>query len=105
MAVAIPWQNSPDFQFEVALERFVYLFRIRWNYIAESWALDIFTRAKTPVSLGLRLVHSQDIFQGLVSQFSPGGGLFVLGDEPTYESMISGSSQLVYLTLEEILAL
>lgn len=105
MAVVIPWQDNPDFQFEIALDSFVYFFRIRWNHIAKSWALDMFTRSKTEISMGIRLVHSQDLLHGLVGEFAPPGGLFVVGLEPYYSSFLEKNSQLVYLTEDEVLAL
>lgn len=105
MAQAIPWQNSPDFQFEVSLDRFVYLMRLRWNDKAESWAMDLMTRSKTPLMLGIRLVESTALLKGFVGEYAPPGELFVLGPTPTARSFESGANQLVYLTQEEISAL
>ena len=105
MAQAIPWQNSPDFQFEVSLDRFVYLMRLRWNAQAESWAMDLLTRSKTPLLLGVRLVESTALLKGFVGEYAPAGEFFVLGPTPTVSSFESGANQLVYLTGEEISAL
>lgn len=105
MAALIPWQNAPDFQFEIALDRFVYLMRLRWNDKAASWAMDLLTRAKTPLILGTRLCESVDLLHGFVGEYAPPGHLFVLGSTPTFESFVLGGNQLVYLTREEILAL
>ena len=105
MAVQLPWQNAADFQFEVALDRFVYLMRLRWNAQAESWAMDLLTRSKTPLVLGTRLTKAVDLVHGYVGEFAPQGSLFVLGQEPTFDSFKTGASQLVYLTEAEVLAL
>lgn len=105
MAVIVPWQDSPDFQFEIALDRFVYLMRLRWNDKASSWVMDLLTRSKTPLVLGTRLVASQDLLHGFVGEFAPLGSLFVVGPTPELNSFVLGANQLVYLTQEEILAL
>ena len=106
MAVLIPWQNAPDFQFEVALDRFVYLMRLRWNAVAGAWAMDLLTRAKTPLILGVRLERSVDLLHGFVGEFAPPGALFVLATQsPVFESFLRGSAQLVYLTEADIRAL
>jgi hypothetical protein len=94
-AVIIPWQESPDFQMEIALDRFVYLLRARWNTVALSWGVDLLTRAQTPVLFGIRLVQNAELILGR-GEFTPAGSMFVLGSEPNYSNMVSGSSQLVY---------
>ena len=104
MAVQIPWQDSADFQFEVSLDRFVYMMRLRWNDAAQSWALDLFTRSKTPLVLGTRLVASADLLRLYTGDFTLPGALFVIG-EPSLEAFVSGSASLVYLTEAEVLAL
>lgn len=100
MAVIIPWQDSPDFQFEVSLDGTVYLFRARWNVRAEAWALDILTRATTPLILGIRVAHSVDLLAATVLG-APPGAMYVMGPDPTYENVVSGACQLVYLAEAE----
>lgn len=105
MAVQIPWQNGADFQFEIALDRFVYLMRLRWNDVGQSWAMDLLTRSKTPLVLGTRLTKAVDLLHGYVGEFAPPGSMFVLGQEPEFRSFVDGASHLVYLTEAETLAL
>lgn len=104
MAFVVPWQNAAEFQFEIALDNVVFLLHTQWNWIANSWALDIYTRADIPVCLGIRLVHGTTLIAG--SRTNRPAGQFVLqGGEPSYDGMINGGCRLVYLTGEEMRAL
>jgi hypothetical protein len=104
-AVQVPWQNVADFQFEVALDRFVYLVRLRWNDYAKAWGMDLMTRSKTRIIMGTKLTLNTDLLRGSVMPFAPPGAMFVLGAEPTFTSFYDGASSLVYLDAEAISAL
>lgn len=104
-AIVIPWQESADFQFEMSLDSHVYLLRARWNDYCKAWGLDISSRAKTPLILGIRLSLHIDALYGMNNPEHPPGGLMVMGVEPQFDSFMSGESQLVYLPVEMIDAL
>ena len=97
MAVIIPWKDSYDFTFEVSLDRFVYLIRARYNHRVKLYALDLMTRNKVEISRGICLVRNVDLFSGLTHREAPRGSLVVVGEAPTKETLLDGSSQLVYL--------
>lgn len=101
MAYAIPWQNAAEFQFEIALDNVVFVLHAQWNRVANSWALDIFTRANVPVCLGIRLVRGTGLLTG-PRTIRPTGQLVLQGAAPTYENMIDGSCRLIYVTAAEI---
>lgn len=103
MAIVIPWQDSYDFQFEIALDRFVYLIRARFNHRAEIYALDLMTRNRHVIALGIALVRNVDLFAGFTKHDAPPGALLVVGDAPTKAALLSGSSQVVYLEAAEII--
>lgn len=96
MSVIIPWQNSADFQFEVALDRFVYLLRARYNWRAGVYALDLFTRNRSVIALGLCVVRNQDLFAGMTHPDAPRGRAYIIGEAPTLENLLNGSSLFVY---------
>jgi len=104
--ITIPWQSAADFQFEMSLDRHVYLLRARWNDYSKAWGLDIFSRAKSPLILGIKLTRGSDALQGMNSPEHPPGALMVMGaEEPTYTSFFTGDSVLVYIPIEDIRAL
>lgn len=105
MAVQIPWFRSADTQFELALDGFVYMIRLRWLERAGAWAMDIHTREKTPVVLGMRITAGAELVDAREAPFAPPGRFYLLGDPPTFESMIDGSTRLIYITAAEIDAL
>lgn len=99
--IQIPWHDSDDFQFEIALDRVVYLMRLRWNDVAGSYVMDLLTRNKVPVSLGTRLVAGTSLME-VVTNFSPPGRFYVLGEDPTLDRFLSGACTFVYLTAAEM---
>lgn len=104
MAFVIPWQNAPEFQFEISLDGTVYVLRMQWNDTAASWAMDIFSREMSPLSLGARLVYGTPVPLG-PRDLLPPGVFLIQGEEPTYLSLIGGTSRLIYLTGAEVNAL
>lgn len=106
MAVQIPWQVGADFTFEIALDRYVYLVRLRWNPVASLWFMDLMTRSKTEVIMGMCLVRGADLLNQAVGAFAPRGALLITGNsEPSYESFLAGTTQLIYLTAAEVNAI
>ena len=97
MAALIPWQDAYDFQFEVALDRFVYLIRARFNHRAEVYALDLMTRNRVVIVRGLCLLRNVNLFDGLTHPDAPRGALVVVGEQPTKDNLLNGSAQLVYI--------
>ena len=98
--IILPWIEAPDFQYEISMDREVYILRQRWNDLAKAWALDIFSRARTPIVLGARLVAGADVLVGINVAAAPRGGLVVVGEEPAYDSFRERRSYLVYLPPE-----
>ena len=95
-SVIIPWQNAYDFQFEIALDRFVYLMRARYNWRAGVYAIDLLTRNRVVIAFGLCLVRNVDLFDGMTHPDRPKGHLFVIGEAPTLANLLNGSAQRVY---------
>ena len=104
-AYVIPWQEAADFQFEVALDRIVYLMRARWNDYSKSWGLDISSRASTPLIMGIRVVANYDLLLGMNAPEYPPGMLVAIGEEPNYLSFLSGATDLTYIPEEVVRAL
>lgn len=105
MAVQIPWFDNADTQFEITLDGFVYLIRLRWIDGAGAWAMDIHTRDRTPVVLGMRIVLGAELVDAPAAAYAPPGRFYLLGEPPTYDSMLDGSTRLIYLAAAEIDAL
>ena len=104
MAFMIPWQNAPEFQFEISLDGTVYVLRMQWNNTAGSWAMDVYSREMLPLSLGARLVFGVPVPHGPANLMPP--GIFVpFGEEPNYQNMIDGTARLIYLSGAEVDAL
>lgn len=104
MSVVIPWQNAAEFQFEITLDGTVYIVHAQWNETAGSWGLSLFTREMTPIMLGTRMLRNAALLVGS-KKFLPPGQMMVMGEEPTYDKMIDGSSRLIYVTWAELNAL
>lgn len=101
MARRIPWQNSYDFQFEISLDDFVYLIRVRWNKKAEVFGMDLLTRNRRPLALGIAIVPGVNLFRGITDAEAPKGAMFLVGAKDP-ESLNAGTSALVYLTEAEV---
>jgi hypothetical protein len=88
----IPVTNSNiDHQFSMELERVVYVFRIKWNFRAERWVMDLLAEDSTPLLTGLPLVTSWPLLAKFNDIRLPPGELFVfdstnLNSEPGEES-------------------
>lgn len=93
---ALPWYESRDFSFEISLNRRVFVIRARHNPMDGRYALDFFTPNLDPLMLGQAAVAGVDLIQHLPRASHPGGMLFIGGDEPTYENLVSGASVLIY---------
>lgn len=92
----IPWQNSYDFQFEIALDRFVYLMRARYNNRLGTYALDLLTRNRVVVAFGICMVRNVDLFDGMTHPDAPKGRALLIGEAPTLENLLNGSCQFIY---------
>ena len=105
MAIQVPFSDAPDFQFEISLDRVVYLMRLRWNHIAGSWGLDLMTRGREPLVFGARLEPQVPLLASHVGLSLPPGELYVFGDPEAYDAFTTGAAQLLYYSGEEMNAL
>lgn len=102
MAVKITFLDRADFQFEIPLDRTVYLMRLRWNHYSQSWAMDLLTRARTALVYGTRLVPGVPLLAEHAMEFRPPGEFYVFGTPLAFDSFTRGDATLLYLTEEEM---
>jgi hypothetical protein len=99
----IPWINGPAWRQEIAIAGRTYVLQARWNPESEHWTLDIADRNEQAIVNGIRLVAGLPLLRLHVDARLPAGDLIVTGDlDPLLDSFVSGESQLVYLTPEDI---
>lgn len=94
--VVLPWFPLRDFTMELALSRRLYVIRARHNHLEQRYALDVFTSTQEPLLLGASLVRGVDLLRYMPRDSHPGGHLYTVGMEPTYDNLLSGAALVVY---------
>lgn len=92
----VPWYPAYDFTAEVPLNRMVFVIRFRFNELAGHYLADFFSRNMDPLMTGVAILKGVDFLEFMPSRSHPGGHLFISGQDPTHQNLVSGAAVLVY---------
>lgn len=78
MTLEIPFPSGPAWSMELTLDGRVYTMRGKYNTRSDQWVVDILSRERQPLLLGLRLVLNYPLLLANYDERLPRGQLFVV---------------------------
>lgn len=100
----ITFPDAPESKQSVQLDGTTYQIRLRWNFVAGAWSMDLLTRGGSLLVSGLRLVRGQLLLQQFTNDALPAGDFFVYdvaSREGDYSDFIEGRAVLVYVESDD----